>query len=56
MGQFANSNVAYNQQGVDKMFFKKSKTVQEESTQLIKLIVIGTIIIVITNLLIIGIL
>ena len=56
MGQFTNANLANNTPGYHRMPLKKRKIVDEDTLSLIIVIIIGIVILLITNLFIFGIL
>jgi hypothetical protein len=56
MGQFSSAGLAHNQPGDYKMPLKKRKIVHKDTISLIIVIIIGAIILFITNLFIFGIL
>ena len=56
MGQFTNANLVNNTPGYHRMPLKKRKIVHEDTISLIIVIIIGAIILFITNLFIFGIL
>ena len=56
MGQFTNANLANNKTGFYRMPLKKRKIVHEDTISLIIVIIIGVIILLISNLFIFGIL
>ena len=56
MGQFTNGSLTHNKPGDHRMPLKKKKIVHEDTISLIIVIIIGAIILFITNLFIFGIL